>query len=267
MGWLFNRRYPKGCALYVLAAIWGFSAAFWILALLCQAELYCSTADRGLFGLGAAAGRLIVTHQRGVAGQGSRYPLDRRLTVRRVPFQRSARFAADFNLWRTAPIPGDLVEYDRLIQRWSVAGLAWDSGGKASAGEHVAYSWEIPDPRLAHRVVSTGPPRLPAPIAPAVAGERLDNRWWVLTIPVWPLVLLTTPAPIRLISKKVRSHRATMNKQRGCCASCGYDVRGLNYRCPECGTPTSESEEVERFHRSRLEGRAGKTRSHNLGET
>ncbi len=60
------------------------------------------------------------------------------------------------------------------------------------------------------------------------AANRLGGHWWGLTVPVWPIVILTAVAPTVWLRRR-RRHPA------GHCPTCGYDLRATPDRCPECG--------------------------------
>jgi hypothetical protein len=50
--------------------------------------------------------------------------------------------------------------------------------------------------------------------------------WTLLPFAAWPIV-----------GWIVRRGRVWRRKRRGCCFQCGYDLRGAEERCPECGAP------------------------------
>lgn len=67
--------------------------------------------------------------------------------------------------------------------------------------------------------------------------ETIDNFHFV-GAPLWPLALI---AACLIFREMIRFRR---RRPKGCCRSCGYDLRGLSeYRCPECGTPFESSED------------------------
>jgi hypothetical protein len=55
------------------------------------------------------------------------------------------------------------------------------------------------------------------------------------TTPYWFLSLLTGVLPAVFLIRVLRRRR-TVQAMRGCCLSCGYDLRATVERCPECGT-------------------------------
>lgn len=61
---------------------------------------------------------------------------------------------------------------------------------------------------------------------------------WVTIIPFWGLLALTMLLPaswgIGTIRRRVMGAR---RRHQGQCTRCGYDLRGSNAQCPECGTP------------------------------
>jgi hypothetical protein len=66
---------------------------------------------------------------------------------------------------------------------------------------------------------------------------------FAISLPLWPAVLLISAAAY-LSARRVR--RISERRRKGLCLNCGYDLRYAQLRCPECGTPTSESANAER---------------------
>jgi hypothetical protein len=71
---------------------------------------------------------------------------------------------------------------------------------------------------------------------------RLTRRWYnelgreAITIPYWAAAAAFGSAPaLALLSVLLRQTRARARRLRGCCPTCGYDLRGSANRCPECG--------------------------------
>lgn len=56
---------------------------------------------------------------------------------------------------------------------------------------------------------------------------------WGLLVPYWLPALISLLLPAFSLAAAVRRRR---RRRRGCCARCGYDLRGSPDRCPECGT-------------------------------
>jgi uncharacterized protein (TIGR03382 family) len=52
-------------------------------------------------------------------------------------------------------------------------------------------------------------------------------------IPYWLLLTITLPLPLAQGLSILRRRRRV---RHGLCANCGYDLRGMRDRCPECGT-------------------------------
>jgi hypothetical protein len=65
-------------------------------------------------------------------------------------------------------------------------------------------------------------PGMPGPITIAV-----------VVFPHWLLILPSAAFPAFCTAGLVRR---TVRRSRGCCESCGYDLRASKDRCPECGT-------------------------------
>ncbi len=66
------------------------------------------------------------------------------------------------------------------------------------------------------------------------SGNRI--RWRRLSMPLWLLALLLAILPIRaFLIPAAAVWRRRRRIRRGCCPSCGYDLRASANRCPECG--------------------------------
>ena len=62
---------------------------------------------------------------------------------------------------------------------------------------------------------------------------------WQLIFPAWSLLVVTSIPPGLLLALALARRR---RKQRGLCATCGYDLRGnTSGVCPECGTPVAST--------------------------
>ena len=59
-----------------------------------------------------------------------------------------------------------------------------------------------------------------------------EDSVWLFSIPLWlPLILAAILPGVRLFFYRRQYRRRVC----GCCLSCGYDLRGIADRCPECG--------------------------------
>jgi hypothetical protein len=61
---------------------------------------------------------------------------------------------------------------------------------------------------------------------------RFEGGTWTVWLPHWLLMLFFSLMPVQAWMTRWRDKR---RKQRGLCATCGYDLRGSIDRCPECG--------------------------------
>ena len=60
-----------------------------------------------------------------------------------------------------------------------------------------------------------------------------QSGFWMLAVPYWALTVPSSAAAVWA----VRAHRTRKGREKaGQCASCGYDLRASQGRCPECGT-------------------------------
>lgn len=62
-----------------------------------------------------------------------------------------------------------------------------------------------------------------------------------LLIPYWMLVLPFLILPTAWIGAVRKDRQRTRRIASGLCGSCGYDLRGSDGRCPECGVPIAAS--------------------------
>jgi hypothetical protein len=62
--------------------------------------------------------------------------------------------------------------------------------------------------------------------------SRGGSHLAILKIPYWALVLISVPLPVRVAVRSIRHRRRI---RLGLCARCGYDLRGSDGQCPECG--------------------------------
>ncbi len=62
---------------------------------------------------------------------------------------------------------------------------------------------------------------------------------WSVRVPIWPIAALFAVAlPSLALAYRLRRRRC---HKMGLCIKCGYDLRGSQERCPECGTPFDET--------------------------
>jgi hypothetical protein len=108
---------------------------------------------------------------------------------------------------RPAPAPAPAVSPPRFMPRWEQNG------------------WEGLWIRLRND-------RAPAGTNAPPGGT--SGRW--VDVPYWMPFLLAA-APLAFAARTARQRRLRL--RRGRCVSCGYDLRGIGERCPECGTPTA----------------------------
>ena len=152
---------------------------------------------------------------------------------------------------------------------------AWGNRGNAEYAEHVVQVRTSPGlvsiiwtrfavatvhARVIERVTvrrGTGPPN-PPNIDFGRTGrfhywvvEHPVERGWVVErkaiLPMWPapLACAVLTAAI-LFVRACHAHRRRTRLQRGVCATCGYDLRGVAHeRCPECGQAVAAGSHVE----------------------
>lgn len=62
-------------------------------------------------------------------------------------------------------------------------------------------------------------------------GGHIDT----LALTLWPFILLSAIVPFRSFLRFRKMRERNRRIAAGHCSACGYDVRGLQDRCPECG--------------------------------
>lgn len=60
---------------------------------------------------------------------------------------------------------------------------------------------------------------------------------WGLAFPFWMVHLLTLPLLAIWFKRNIRHQKRNARRGEGLCLACGYDLRGSEDRCPECGKP------------------------------
>lgn len=60
---------------------------------------------------------------------------------------------------------------------------------------------------------------------------------WGLSFPIWVIDLLAVPLPLLWLRWRIKRHKRQLRRGEGLCLACGYDLRGSEDRCPECGKP------------------------------
>jgi len=68
-----------------------------------------------------------------------------------------------------------------------------------------------------------------------------DGTVWAAQMHFWPFIAICLIAPVTMGRAVRRTARALRWRAAGRCDACGYDLRGGQKRCPECGrevTPT-----------------------------
>jgi hypothetical protein len=66
-------------------------------------------------------------------------------------------------------------------------------------------------------------------------GDGKTPLRWRVRFSYWLILLLTALSPAVWIWRRIRVVRRRRRIERGCCPSCGYDLRASPDRCPECG--------------------------------
>jgi hypothetical protein len=129
---------------------------------------------------------------------------------------------------RRWPVPGGLYPAwwgeSRLRVDWNQPRPVWNPHPRSQvAGSHGSCGG------LSWRNVAYG-----------AADGSIRERVWALKVPHW-LILSTTGLPpvVAAVRSSHRRIRRTARAQRGQCLRCGYDLRGVTGRCPECGEPAA----------------------------
>jgi hypothetical protein len=71
---------------------------------------------------------------------------------------------------------------------------------------------------------------------------RVTVSHWMLCVPYWVFVLVTTVLPLTAARSYLLRWRQSRN---GLCAVCGYDLRATPDHCPECGTVPVKAAEAK----------------------
>lgn len=80
-----------------------------------------------------------------------------------------------------------------------------------------------------------GREQTPVPTAITHGSPQLWTSVYV-RIPYWLPMILGTLTPVLWLRSAWRRRRQRSRAAKGLCAACGYDMRGIDSRCPECGT-------------------------------
>lgn len=133
--------------------------------------------------------------------------------------------------------PPETVEARVLQTHWSFAGFGWRTGGIASM-DADQYNGVFGQSAATNRLLAgadvdgwrrgvQGPP----------TGVLVPDCWF-LKLPLWPLVAASALLPVAWLKRAIREGR---RPRRGLCPSCGYDLRAITERCPECGDVPSKA--------------------------
>lgn len=68
---------------------------------------------------------------------------------------------------------------------------------------------------------------------------RVERDVTFISIPFWPLVLLTGPLPLYRTFQALQHRHRRRPSAMGLCPTCNYDLRATPNQCPECGTTLS----------------------------
>jgi hypothetical protein len=75
-----------------------------------------------------------------------------------------------------------------------------------------------------------------------LAGPWKSIAFSSLTLPLYFLTLLSAILPAHYLLRVRKRRRMASRRARGCCVSCGYDLRASPGRCPECGVVVVKAE-------------------------
>ena len=75
------------------------------------------------------------------------------------------------------------------------------------------------------------------PLSPRLRWPKVGRN--IAIVPLWfPTALFSGLPPALFASRRYTLYR---RKKLGQCLACGYDLRGSTNRCPECGTPFTQT--------------------------
>lgn len=101
----------------------------------------------------------------------------------------------------------------------------------AAYGDNLSQSFS-PMPR---RYAAVGFEWIPQTTGRSYGTSRDDSVIKSLTLPLYSPALFFALLPAHYLLRVRRRRRNARRLARGCCAGCGYDLRGSPGRCPECG--------------------------------
>ena len=120
-------------------------------------------------------------------------------------------------------MPWDGVDNTAVGRAWMVLHLNPRTHDAISDYEGHISPWYRPDVDSVSQTIRLSPPW---------NGTEQDH-FLLVTVPIWIICILEGLVPMRAMVSAMRKHRRIRN---GCCAVCGYDLRGSMNRCPECGS-------------------------------